>query len=71
MTRVTTAVLVVCAAAAAAVVLNLLLLDRAAGRTDRIGKLQPLANITLKQAPLDTIRPTKVSTADDGRGFDD
>jgi hypothetical protein len=70
-TRVVTTVLIVCVAASVAVVLNLLLLDRAAGRTDRIGKLQPLAGITLKQAPLDTIRPTKMPTTDDGRGFDD
>jgi hypothetical protein len=58
-------------AASAAVVLNLLLLDRTAGRTERIGKLQPLAGITLRQAPLDTVRPTRVPSTDDGRGFDD
>jgi hypothetical protein len=70
-TRVAGAVLMVCVAVSAVVALNLLLLDRTAGRTDRIGKLQPLAGVTLKRAPLDTVLPTKMPTTDGERGSDD
>jgi hypothetical protein len=70
-TRVVAGVLVVVVAVSAIVALNLLLLDRTAGRTDRIGKLQPLAGITLEQAPLDTVVPTNKPSTNDERGSDD
>jgi hypothetical protein len=57
LTRAAAVVLLVGAAAAAAVVLNLLLLGRAAGGTDRVGRLQPLAHLPATPAPAGTVRP--------------
>jgi hypothetical protein len=78
MRRVAVAVLVIGAAAAAALVLNLLLLDRASGNSDRIGRLQPLATIPTTAPPRGTVRPattTEPTETDDhgghGHGSDD
>jgi hypothetical protein len=68
--RVAAAVLVVCAAAAAAVVLNLLLLDRASGNSDELGRLQPLATVPTTPAPRGTVRPPAGSD-EHGDGADD
>jgi hypothetical protein len=68
--RVAAAALVVCAAAAAAVVLNLLLLDRASGNSDEIGRLQPLATIPATPVPRGTVRPPAHGD-ERGRGSDD
>ena len=56
------AVLLVGAAAAAAVALNLVLLNRAAGGNDPVGRLQPrLAGIstTVLHPPMPEVRPTE------------
>jgi hypothetical protein len=71
MTRVAAAVLLVGAAAAAAAVLNLLLLGRASGGTDRIGRLQPRATIPATPAPRGTIRPAATTTTEHHDGSDD
>jgi hypothetical protein len=70
MTRVAAAVLLVGAAAAAAVVLNLLLLGRAAGGTERIGRLQPRVTIPATPAPRGTIRPATTTTEQHDRSDD-
>jgi hypothetical protein len=49
-------------APAAAVILNLLLLGRASGGTERIGRLQPRVTIPAAPAPRGTIRPAATTT---------
>jgi hypothetical protein len=66
-TRIAIAMLVIGAAAAAALVLNLLLLDRASGNSDRIGRLQPLATIPTTAPPKGTVRPATTTGHTDTR----
>jgi hypothetical protein len=76
MTRTAGAVLLVVAAAVAAVLLNLLLLDRASGGTERIGRLQPVTSNPTTPAPQSTVHPREKRGSDDhgrnrGRDSDD
>ena len=66
--------LLVAAAAAAAVLLNVLLLGRATGANDRVGRLQPRLDVagTTTTVPKWTLRPTTDQEhAGDGRDSDD
>jgi hypothetical protein len=65
------AVLLVGAAAAAVVVLNLLLLGRASGGTERIGRLQPRVTIPATPAPRGTIRPSRTTPSEQHDRSDD
>lgn len=70
MTRVAAVVLGVAAAATAAVLLNLVLLGRASGATDHVGRLQPLAHVPTTAPPPGTIRPTRDEHRDDHGAHD-
>ena len=64
--------LLVAAAAAAAVLLNVLLLGRATGGNDPVGRLQPLMNVpgtTTTTVPKWTLRPTTTDEEHNGRGL--
>jgi hypothetical protein len=63
MTRTAAVVLV---AAIAAVLLNVLLLGRATGANDPVGKLQPRVPIPATPAPAWTVRPTHGGAENDG-----
>ena len=63
MTRTAAIVLV---AAVAAVLLNVLLLGRATGANDPVGKLQPLVSIPTSTVPTWTVRPAHGESENDG-----
>lgn len=63
MTRTAAIVLV---AAAAAVLLNVLLLGRATGANDPVGKLRPLVSVPATTVPGWTVRPAHGETENDG-----
>jgi hypothetical protein len=71
MPRVAAALVLVGAAAAAIVVLNLLLLGRASGGTERIGRLQPRVTIPATPAPRGTIRPSRTTPSEQHDRSDD
>jgi hypothetical protein len=65
--------LLVAAAATAAVVLNVLLLGRATGGNDPVGRLQPGVNVPsfTPTVPAWTLRPTTTDEERNGRSSDD
>ena len=62
-------VAIVLAGAVAAVVLNVVLLNRASGGNDPVGRLRPTA--TVPAAPKWTVRPTTTVEQDHGADGDD